>query len=240
MITASLNSMETTEECKKLIDCWFCPEPVSKLLSVFPLKLYQQKGTCRGRYDYGMPGGKILLDLFFKGQYSFEVIKVTYSYDYALLSKMKGKWPDRFFMEFSYPDKVYSFHIQSDCGFDNEQNFFENLKGDERNSRFWDQLEFLESKIVLDPYFSPFSFEDEYKKHRGNYQHMNKYSEEREMDRQYDYGDLILLNKKQKMAIAMYEDDVNVWLGMYLYTLSVNKEIEALTKLKRSECIERW
>ncbi len=242
MITASLNSMEDTEECIKLIDCWFCPEQVSNTLSVFPLKLYQQKKTCRGRYDYCMPGGKTLLNLFFKGQYSFDVMKVTYSPDCSLLLKEKGKCPYRSFLNSHYPDKkVYSFHIQSDCGFDKEKNFHENLEGYEYKSVFWNQLEFLETKMVLDPYFSPFSFEEEYKKHRGKYQWgIRKNSEENLIYRQYEFGDLILLNKKQKMVIAIYEDDINDCIGMYLYTLSETKEIKELEAMDYDECVSHW
>ncbi len=241
MITASLNSMEDTEECIKLIDCWFCPEQVSNTLSVFPLKLYQQKETCRGRYHYYMPGGKMALDLFFKGQYAFEVMKVTYSPDCSLLPKVEGKWPHRSFLNSHYPDKkVYSFHIQSDCGFDKEKNFHENLKGNKYNSAFYHQLEFLETKMVLDPCFSPFSFEEEYKKYPGTYQHKTKASDEKQIYCLYEFGDLILLNKKQKMAIAMHDHDLDYWLVMRFYTFSETKEIKELEALDYDECISRW
>ncbi len=42
------------------------------------------------------------------------------------------------------------------------------------------------------------------------------------------------------MVIAIYEDDINDCIGMYLYTLSETKEIKELEALDYDECISRW
>ncbi len=237
MIITSLNSLEFTEECIELMDCWFCQEPVSKLLSVFPLNLYQQKKTNRVRCDYGTDGGKILLNLFFKGQYAFELMNITYITDYSLVPKMRGKWPDRELLNYSYPEKVRnSFHFQSDCGFDHETEFHENLKGMSWESAFIRQLEFLDTKMILDPHFSPFSLEDEYKNRDERYRSYERSN----FCGKYWTSDAIFLNRKKKMALTMYEDDVSESVGLYLYTTTEMKEIDELKSMDYSDRIALW
>ncbi len=94
--------------------------------------------------------------------------------------------------------------------------------------------------MVLDPCFSPFSFEEEYKKYPGTYQHKTKASDEKQIYCLYEFGDLILLNKKQKMAIAMHDHDLDYWLVMRFYTFSETKEIKELEAMDYDECISRW